>query len=320
MSNDNFISNPFDEDERKKSTPAFSASTMSPMDEGGTNNWTMLWLSLGVAAMCLGVLAAGAFFYFKPDVNALVSEYFPTTTLTPSLTPTPTPTATVTLTPTFTPTPNLTATQQALDVTSTVAAIQSTSTQIAGKWRVVFADKFDSNKNHWEVGPSDDQYASITHTVANGVYTWDVTSHQDFIGWNRINKTTYTDFSFSADVKQTVESGSSDAGLVFREDPNGNFYYFGVTNDQQYLLAVYNKGEWSNLVDWTQSDALLIDQPNRLTVIAQGNHFVLYINGQYVNEASDDKIKKGLNGLAVELSPENSHAVYEFDNLEVRIK
>jgi heme/copper-type cytochrome/quinol oxidase subunit 2 len=317
---DNPISNPFDEDDRKNSSPSLNTSAMSPMDEGGTNVWSLLWMILGVSAICLGVLVAGAFFYFKPNVNSLVAQYFPSATRTPSLTPTLTATATVTLTPTFTATPNLTATQQALDITSTVAAIQSTATQIAGKWRVVFSDKFDSKKNGWPTGPSDDSYANITHTIADSVYTWDVTSHQDFIGWNRINKQTYTDFSFSADVKQTVDTGSSDAGLVFREDPNGNFYYFGVTNDQQYLLAVYYNGEWTNLVDWTESEVLQKDQPNRLTVITQGSHFVIFINGQYVNEASDDKIKKGLNGLAVELSPENSHAVYEFDNVEVHTK
>ncbi len=320
MADDNFTSNPFDDDDQKKSTPAFSTSTMAPADDGQTSSWSLIWLMLGVGAMCLGVLAAGAFFFFKPNMNTLIAQYFPSATLTPSLTPTLTPTATVTLTPTFTPTSNLTATQQVLDTTSTAEAIQSTATQVAGTWRVVFSDTFDSNKNGWPTGPSDDSYANITHTIGGGIYTWDVTSHQNFIGWNHINAKTYTDFSFSADVKQTVDSGDSDAGLVFREDANQNFYYLGITNDQQYLLAVNYKGEWSNLIDWTQSDALLTDEPNRLTVIAQGSHFTIFINGQYVNEASDDKIAKGQNSLAVELSPENSHAVYEFDNVEVRTK
>jgi hypothetical protein len=65
---------------------------------------------------------------------------------------------------------------------------------------------------------------------------------------------------------------------------------------------------------------LLTDQPNRLTVIAEGNHFLLFINDQFVNEAYDDQIAKGSNALAVELSPADSHVTYQFDNIEVRTK
>ena len=202
-------------------------------------------------------------------------------------------------------------------MTSTVEVIQSTATRVASDWKVNFSEPFDSNKNKWPTGPSDDSYANITHTLENGIYTWDVTAHQDFIGWNRINKKTYSDFSFSAQVQQTIESGNSDMGLIFREDTDGNFYYFGITNDQQYLLALYKDKQWSNLIDWTSSLALLTDQPNRLTVIAQGNHFLLFINDQFVNEAYDDQVQKGANAIAVELSPADAHVVYQFDSIEV---
>src|SRR5215510_151656 len=132
MDNNNPISNPFDEDEKKARSSAFDTSNLNPLDEGDTSSRrTVLLLSLGMVALCCVVLVVGAFFYFKPNPQALIAEYFPSATLTPSQTPIPTATATVTLTPTFTPTPNLTATQQALDVAATMEAIQSTATQVA---------------------------------------------------------------------------------------------------------------------------------------------------------------------------------------------
>ncbi len=312
--------NPFDKDDRRSSTSAFDNSNMSPLDAGDSNRWMLVWVSLGILAMCCGFAIGGTLIYYKPNAQQLIGQYFPSSTPTSSSTPRPTATTTITPSPTSTPTPNLTATQQVLDVTSTAQVIQSTATQIASKWRVVFSESFDSNKNKWPTGPSDDSYANITHTVENGAYTWDITAHQDFIGWNRINKTTYTDFSFSAQVQQNIESGSSDMGLIFREDANGNFYYFGITNDQHYLLAAYHNKQWSDLIDWTSSSALSTDGPNRLTVIAQGNHFILFINDQFVNETYDDQIKKGVNAIAVELSPADAHVVYQFDNIEVRTK
>lgn len=318
--NDNPISNPFDEDDKKSSKLAMGNSNPNLPDAGDSNRWMLVWLSLGILAMCCGLIAGAGIIYYKPNVQQLMGQYFPSPTITASSTPRPTATATITPSPTSTPTPNLTATQQVLDVTSTMAVIQSTATQIAANWNVTFSEPFDSNKNKWPTGPSDDSYANITHTLDNGAYTWDVTAHQDFIGWNRINKKVYTDFSFSAQVQQTIESGNSDMGLIFREDANGNLYYFGITNDQQYLLALYKDKQWSNLIDWSSSDVLLTDQPNRLTVIAEGNHFLLFINDQFVNEAYDDQIAKGGNALAVELSPADSHVTYQFDNIEVRTK
>ena len=314
--NDNPISNPFDEDDRRS---ASAIGNTSALDAGDSNRWALVWVVLGMFAMCCGLAAAGALFYYKPDAQQLIGQYFPSPTLTLTSTPRPTATATVRPSPTSTPTPNLTATQQALDVTSTIEAIASTATQIADQWRVVYSDTFDSNKNSWPTGPSDDSYASITHTLENGIYTWDVTPHQDFIGWNRISKKTYTDFSFGADVQQTSDTSGSDMGLIFREDPNGNFYYFGITSDGQYLLALYADKEWSDLIEWSESSALLADGLNRLTVIAQGNHILLFANGQFINEAYDDRISKGVNAIAVELS-QDSHAIFTFDNIEVRTK
>jgi hypothetical protein len=318
--NDNPISNPFDEDEKKSSKFAFDNSTMGLPDAGDSNRWMLVWLSLGILAMCCGLIAGAGIIYYKPNAQQLIGQYFPSPTLTPSSTPKPTATATLTPSPTSTPTLNLTATQQILDVTSTVEVVQSTATEVASNWKVAFSEPFDSNKNKWPTGPSDDSYANITHTLENGTYTWDVTAHQDFIGWNRINKKTYADFSFSAQVQQTIESGNSDMGLILREDSDGNFYYFGITNDQQYLLALYKDKQWSNLIDWTSSSALSTDQPNQLTVIAQGNHFLLFINNQFVNEAYDDQVQQGANAIAVELSPADARVVYQFDSIEVRTK
>src|SRR6185369_11670618 len=103
--NDNPISNPFDEDDKKSAFPPLDTSNLSPLDEGGTSRRTVLLLSVGIMALCCGVLAVGAFVYYKPNPQALLAQYFPSATLTPSLTPTPTVTATITLTPTFTSTP-----------------------------------------------------------------------------------------------------------------------------------------------------------------------------------------------------------------------
>jgi hypothetical protein len=71
------------------------------------------------------------------------------------------------------------------------------------------------------------------------------------------------------------------------------------------------------LAGWSASPAIRLDQPNLLTVMANGDHFVFMINDQLVAELQDDQIKSGITGLAVELSYSGVNGVVEFDNVEL---
>jgi len=306
MNNDSNI-DPFNE----KSSGFTSESIVNPFDnEEKSGSRPIIWISLGLVAMCCGVLFVGALFYFQPNAKTLYAQYFPSPTLTPSRTPTSTPTFTPTATNTPTPTPNLTATAQ-------VQNAQATVENAAAKWKVVIADTFDSNKNKWVVKPSDDEYASFTFTVADGKYTWDATAHKSFINWVNIGKKTLSDFYISLDVKQSEGPDTTDYGVIFREDSNSNLYYFGINGQGQYMLFLRNT-DWSTLIDPTQSDLIQPGETNRITVIGEGSHFTFFINNQYLTEITDDTLPKGTSGLAVELAAENDHAVLEFDNLELR--
>jgi hypothetical protein len=203
-----------------------------------------------------------------------------------------------------------------------MAAIAVNATQASSKWNLIYSDKFDANKNNWLSGPSDDSYAKVDYSIADGKYTWAANSHQDFIGWVRISTKIYSNVYLTVQIAQHTDSDSAnmDSGLIFREDPNGNFYYFAITGDQNYFLARYYDKEWTDLVPANTSSAISAAGPNRLTVIAEDDHFSLFINDQFVADTSDDKITKGTNALAIELTPTDVRAVYDFDNLEVRVK
>ena len=58
---------------------------------------------------------------------------------------------------------------------------------------------------------------------------------------------------------------------------------------------------------------------NRLAVVAEGAHFVLFVNDQYVAEVDDDRLSSGMVGVAVDLFDPGDEAVFEFDNFELRV-
>ena len=286
------IINPFDEDETKNRQP-------------------IVWALLGIIAIGCGLLFAGAFFIFQPDAKSLYAQYFPSPTLTPSRTPTSTPTLTSTATNTPTSTPNMTATVQ-------IQNAQSTAENASSNWKVILSDTFDSNENKWLIEEaSDDEYALTSYQITDGKYHWTSTAHKPFIGWVRASSAQFDDFYMSVEARQASGPDSGDYGFVLREDEDSNFYYFGISDNGQYAFLLYYNG-WNTLRDWTNTPLIHPGEDNKITVIMQGSQFIFFINDQYLTEITNDKIAKGKVALAVELANENDHAVFEFDNFELR--
>jgi hypothetical protein len=270
---------------------------------------TLAILGVGLAGCC--IVFIGAFILFKPDQLSLVERYFPSPTATLTSTPTPTPT----LTPT--PTPNLTATQQVIRSTATAQAIQALATDSISQWPVLLSDPFDANKNNWILGINDGEYASVVREIKDGKYNWDVTAKKGFIAWVSADTKSVSDFHLSAEVKRTSGSDQSDYGLVFREDADGNIYYFGIDNTGYFVMLSYDS-QWSDMIGYTKSSAILPDAANRLTVIAEDSHFIFFINDQFVGEMTDNHIKNGTTAIAVEIYDADLEATFEFDNFELR--
>ena len=311
------FSNPFDKDTKFKSSSAFDDGNTSPIEDESSGR-TFIWLILGVVAIGCGLLFAAALFFFKPDAQALVDKYFPSPTATFTRTPTITPTFTSTSTFTPTPTLNMTATAAAAQATDTAMAYQATAANAASAGRVIVTDAFDSNKNKWQDEQSDDDYALTKYEIADGNYTWDATAHKPFIGWVTASTKVVTDFYLTVEIKQTSGPDSADCGVIFREDTDSNFYYFGINDQGQYVLYLYFQ-DWSTLIDWTESGLIQPREANRITVLGEGSHFIFFINDQYLTEVTDESIKSGTVALAIELAAENDHAVFQFDNFDLRV-
>lgn len=281
------------------------------MDEDTGSGRGLVWLMLGAAAMACGLLVAAGLFLFRADAQNLFNQYFPSPTATASRTPIPS------RTPTATATPNRTATQQALNATSTVQAIQTVSAEAVSSWEAVLIETFDDNSNGWPTGTRDGDRIKSIREVADGKFVWDATAKDGVFAWITPEEVEVSDFHLSVEVQQTSGTDQSDHGLSFREDSDGNQYYFGVSNDEFHVSINYD-GEWSNLLDWQTSDAIVPDGKNKLTVIAQGSYLTFMINDQIVGEAEDDRIASGTCAIAIQIFEAGQQAIFEFDNFELR--
>lgn len=243
----------------------------------------------------------------------------PTDTATPF--PTDTPTDTPTKTPPPTRTPLLTATQEQLNreatATQVVFEIQATATQVA-QWPIVISSSFDKNGQGWWTGKDDDKFSKADVAIAEGVYQVDLTAKKAFYWTLMPDMRALTDFLVSVEAQQKSGSADDDFGLVFHHMDDENFYYFAIDNNKEFALLQVIKGEWTTLVDWKETPAIRPFEVNQLTVIGQDNHFELFINDQYMGHYANSELPKGKAGLLVDMYNADDHAVFVFDNFQVR--
>ena len=115
---------------------------------------------------------------------------------------------------------------------------------------------------------------------------------------------TFSNFAFQ--VQMTIIKGDY-GGLLFRSDSTVSNYYFLTMNQAgTYSLNVYrNDKQVKKLASGTSAVFNAgLNQLNLITVIAQGDSFYLYVNGQFAANASDTTYGRG--SIAV-VAGNNSH-------------
>jgi hypothetical protein len=266
-------------------------NTLEQSNAREKNNWIVIALVAGglLLVLCLCCIGLGIG-YFALNGETFIS----TPTQTPTLTPIPTATFVPTATFFENPTPELPALPPPLD------------SPIIGD--------FTSNTNGWSENSFTDDYGDITYTI-NGQYVWDIKAAKpvNYKTWPD-NLQTVTDFAIQVDAQRQNGPENSSYGVAFRLSDSNNFYYFGVSDVGQYYVGKQVNSEWTTLIDWTDSSSINSGQVNTLKVVAVGNQFTLYINGDLIDFTTDDAFSSGLCGLSIELYNAGDEATIVFDN------
>jgi hypothetical protein len=130
------------------------------------------------------------------------------------------------------------------------------------------------------------------------------------------NAPTFSNFTFQ--VQMTILSGNI-GGIIFRANTQTNkFYLLQFGTDKSYQLYVYvnNSGSSSKtLLDGFSNAINGSNQPNLLTLIAQGSQLTIFVNKQYVDSTTDSTYSSGQLGLLAYYK--NAPTEVAFSNAEV---
>lgn len=225
----------------------------------------------------------------------------------PVLTATPTPTSTATATPTpVLPTPTSTATPIPVPPTPTM-----TPTPDVQAGMLLFSEDFSELGEDWSEGV----IGQAEYKLDEGKYSIQVNKAR-WVVWDALDDD-FGDFVVQVETALVDGAKFNSSGLMFRLQDKENYYSVVINGNQKYYVGKEVEDTWYTILDWEAHSAILpMGEINVMRLVAYGNTFKLYINGEFVDEFTDTDLNSG--DIAVHVmvyDQEPARAV--FDNLEI---
>lgn len=244
----------------------------------------------------------------------LPGDNAPTATDTPAE-PSPTPESTATPTePAATTEPEPTDTV----ATETDEATPNSYAPVSGD--VLFEDDFSTNDNEWPEEYHEDDlgyYDSYLTEEKDYVVVVNSASEDGHVVWFEPTMDPLTDFVYTVEAAAETEAKSYLYGVVFRSAEDGSAYFFEMDFEGFGVSMIDENEDWTQLVEYTYSDAVKPDEFNELRVEAVGSQFTFYINGEEVATLEEDSIPEGTLGVVAEVFEADGEIIATFDNVEV---
>ncbi|MCP4539256.1 MAG: hypothetical protein GY832_19140 [Chloroflexi bacterium] len=181
--------------------------------------------------------------------------------------------------------------------------------------QVLFQDDFGNSGSGWEVGEYDDGDVGYK----DGAYF--VTSTKiETLMWGVANRS-FDNVIIEVDATQVAAGPESNNayGVACREQgsADGYGYYLRISGDGFYSIAKAANGEFTALIDWTESDAINQgNATNRIRAICNGSTLELFVNGQRLGSVEDSTFASGDVALTA-TTYEDVMTEVHFDNLMV---
>jgi hypothetical protein len=212
--------------------------------------------------------------------------------------------------PAAAPAPPSTATAVAHTPASTEDRRPEQTTQPAGS---LFSIGFDDNAGGWDMGTIQNERGTISYTIADGTYRWDVQASASGGYQIAIPKNAPAASDFVLQVEITRLRGDCYYGVIFRNHTSG--YYLFLLREHSFGIyqTVYSPRQTTPLLSKQDSSSLISNTGNTLKVVARGPRIEAYINGVLVGEVTNADVKAGTAGLYANILS-NEHSILVFDD------
>ena len=162
-----------------------------------------------------------------------------------------------------------------------------------------YTETFD-DPGSWRVESSGD----VAGEVRDGVFNFLINA-DELTSWTTAGEN-FSDGIYTVEATQVAGSDNNAYGMLFRvDDEKDDFYAFQISGDGFVWIGRYRDGgaaEAEPIVNDWWFESPVINQgnaTNKLSVRAEGQNFIFYINDQEVGRVTDDAFSSGDIGLMV---------------------
>jgi len=130
----------------------------------------------------------------------------------------------------------------------------------------------------------------------------------------------FADFRLTIDLEQVIGPDNNGYGVMFRVSQDAkDFYRFLISGDGYVNFIKAVDGAPTTIFNWTPST--LVNKgnaANQVTIVANGNLFTFYVNGELLHTIADSTFDTGYVGLsAIKFVEEGGELQITFDNLRI---
>lgn len=119
----------------------------------------------------------------------------------------------------------------------------------------------------------------------------------DRVAWTTTGRR-YQDFAVDVDASQVGGPDDNSFGLIVRYQDERHFYRFEISSDGYYGIHARAGLEWIPIVNWSESPVINRGLANNhLRVECLGSSFSFYVNGQLLEQITDERYAEGDVGL-----------------------
>ncbi|MFC2026090.1 DUF5050 domain-containing protein [Chloroflexota bacterium] len=191
----------------------------------------------------------------------------------------------------------------------------------ASTWEIAQSYSFSEPPPLWEKYENINNSFNISSSyITDGKYRIESTAKKGFMMWRCIGEQNelYSDFFVTLEAENVDGSDFASHGFVFRVKDKDNLYSFTIDGRQNYKLDIVKDGNWHPLIPINYSSYINADQPDRISILGQGDHFTFFVNDQFLAETINDEFASGRVCLVIDLLKGDT-SVIDFDNFEVRV-
>jgi WD40 repeat protein len=104
-----------------------------------------------------------------------------------------------------------------------------------------------------------------------------------------------TDFIMSAELRWLEASNNDSCGFSMRQLDESNYYWLNLQPDGDLWFEKLQNNQWVESINIVRGGPINVGQDgrNRITVVAAGGTFSVFINGQIVSQLEDNRLSKG---------------------------